>query len=122
MPNQKNKKSSKKTLLIIGIIFIAIVIIASTSYLIYSSVHKNSYHNQNFRQFRNFTLDNETLNQTVNYFNNATDIQSMISYCQGMNMFYCRYYCTQINPSNSFCSGLPQSNFSRNYSMTGGQQ
>ena len=123
MPDQKNKKSPKKTLLIIGIIIVGVIIVASTSYIIYSSIHKNNYFpNRPYGMgYRNFTLDNETLNQTINLFNSATDMQSITSYCQNMTMFYCRYYCNQINSSNSFCSQLPMPAYGNN-PMRGGQQ
>ena len=100
------EKGSKRTVLIAVIAALAVVAAGSVAYIVYSSYHSH-------RIYRNFQFDNATLVQTESIFSNATSQQEVNSYCsQGNNMIYCGYYCAKINPSGSFCAGIPQPKYS----------
>jgi hypothetical protein len=109
-------KKEMHTKLIIVISLIALVVIASgiTVYFVYSNAHAHGMYQRSFMR-GNFTFNNETLTQTISILNTES-INNINSYCQqGMNMFYCRYYCTKINPDNQICSQLPMSHYNNNF-------
>jgi hypothetical protein len=123
----QGKKISKKV--IFAIVLVGIIIVIGSCIGIY--VYITGINHQHFpsRGRGNFTFNNETLNQTSDYFNNNSDLQTVQAYCQ-QNMIYCRYYCDRTDPNNSLCSQLQFPQFSNNktfqpminYSGNGGSQ
>ncbi|KYK25041.1 hypothetical protein AYK26_02495 [Euryarchaeota archaeon SM23-78] len=61
------------------------------------------------RMNRNFTFDNESINQVTDFFENAQS-QEEVSEYRAEHMMECGYYCREINPDNELCSFLPQRN------------
>ena len=118
MPKEKNNLNRMVIILMVTSI-IAICAAATGFYLYFHEMNHYSYPRQN-----NFSLNNETLNQTEEFFNNSTDLQTIQSYCQQkQTIMYCEYYCTKVNPEDNFCSQLQFPQFQRgmNFSQNGGQ-
>ena len=105
-----NSMKDKKDRIILGLsISLGLVILISTGVIIYliSSNSINKFSNSNNFMRGNFTFNNETLSQTESFFASATSQGQINSYCsQSGTILYCREYCTRINPSDSFCSGI----------------
>ena len=90
----KDKKTSKKAIIIgvvVGLVVIAGIFVGA--FLYYSSMnHRYVSGRYSPNEIRgNFTLNNETLSQTSDFFSNNSNIQILQTYCQ-QNMIYCRYY------------------------------
>jgi hypothetical protein len=105
----------RKDKIIIGLsVALGVVIIVSAgiiAYLLISNSQHRGYANTDFAR-GNFSLNNETLSQTENLFSTASSQSDISSYCaQSGNMIYCRDYCMRINPSNSFCNGIPATQY-----------
>jgi uncharacterized membrane-anchored protein YhcB (DUF1043 family) len=71
----------------------------------------HNYMNRNFMQRRgDFQIDENTKNEITSFFESASDINEINSYCE-QNRIYCAYYCREINPDHEICSRFQ--NFNR---------
>jgi len=53
----------------------------------------------------NFQIDEQTKNEITSFFESASDINEINSYC-GQNRVNCAYYCRDINPNHEICKQI----------------
>ncbi len=88
----------KINFLIIGLL-VGLIVGGAAGYRVANNIRKAGF------GIGNFQIDEETKASILSFFNNASDINEIRSYC-GENRNYCFYYCSSINQNHDICSEL----------------
>lgn len=96
---KKQKTGSKKWLIISLVAVIVVLALVSIYFYFNRSSGRHGF------QMRNFQLNESQIAEVTNTFNNAGNISDIQSYCS-QNRMSCFYYCRNVNPANSYCSGM----------------
>lgn len=87
----------KSILLLIGAGLILVVI-----GIAYFVIQTGSRQGEAFRGGGNFSIDEEKLNQTIDFFAGHPSTDDLRNYCE-QNRMNCAYYCRQVDPQNGAC-------------------
>ena len=93
------KQNKPITWLITGLI-IGLALGGAGGYII-----SNNFRSANFGMRGSFQISEETKSSIVSFFDAASDMNEVTSYCN-QNRMYCSYYCREINPEHEICSQI----------------